>query len=231
RWKRVGWAVLYRENACSVSRLEFFECKDGGSVEKNDRSLRKHLEHKKVVRLADCIRVSEVELDGCPRDTGPFLIETTEKIYLFAAQRQQLDHWMHKLCEVAFPVEPSMKKSLQREESEEGMEDNLLYSGRQTGCDFSVCVRRTEASERCRLQGDYLLQADAEALQLLERRGGGVLLAWPYRHLRRFGRDKTSFSFEAGRRCPSGEGSFEFDTKQGNLLFKAVEAAISRQQT
>lgn len=57
-----------------------------------------------MVRLADCIRVSEVELDGCPRDTGPFLIETTEKIYLFAAHRQQLDDWMHKLCEVAFPV-------------------------------------------------------------------------------------------------------------------------------
>lgn len=42
---------------------------------------------------------------------------------------------------------------------------------------------------------------------------------------------QSSFSFEAGRRCPSGEGSFEFDTKQGNLLFKAVEDAISRQQT
>lgn len=57
-----------------------------------------------MVRLAHCIRVSELELDGCPRDTGPFLIETTEKIYLFAAHRQQLDDWMHKLCEVAFPV-------------------------------------------------------------------------------------------------------------------------------
>lgn len=41
---------------------------------------------------------------------------------------------------------------------------------------------------------------------------------------------QASFSFEAGRRCPSGEGGFEFDTKQGNLLFKAVEAAIHRQQ-
>lgn len=46
------WCVLYRENSCSVSRLEFFECKDGGSVEKNDRSLRKELEHKKVEKLA-----------------------------------------------------------------------------------------------------------------------------------------------------------------------------------
>lgn len=57
-----------------------------------------------VIRLADCIRVSEVEMDGCPRDTLPFVIETTEKIYVFAADRQQLDDWTHRLCEVAFPV-------------------------------------------------------------------------------------------------------------------------------
>lgn len=38
---------------------------------------------------------------------------------------------------------------------------------------------------------------------------------------------QSSFSFEAGRRCESGEGSFEFDTKQGNFLFQAVEGAIN----
>lgn len=57
-----------------------------------------------MIRLADCIRVSEVELDGCPRDTGPFVLETTEKIYMFAAHREELDDWTHNLCEVAFPV-------------------------------------------------------------------------------------------------------------------------------
>ncbi|XP_056888682.1 docking protein 2 isoform X2 [Takifugu flavidus] len=235
RWKRV-WCVLYRENSCSVSRLEFFVCKDGGSVEKNDRSLRKQLEHKKVIRLADCIRVSELELDGCPRDTGPFLIETTEKIYVFAVHRQQLDDWTHKLCEVAFPMnwtETSMKRSLQRgqqPDNEEGMEDNSLYSGREMVCEFRVCIRRTKASDRCRLKGDYLLRADVDALLLIDMAREAVL-TWPYRYLRRFGRDKSSFSFEAGRRCDSGEGSFEFDTKQGNFLFKAVEAAINCQRT
>uniref|UniRef100_A0A8C5G1R2 Docking protein 2-like n=1 Tax=Gouania willdenowi TaxID=441366 RepID=A0A8C5G1R2_GOUWI len=39
------------------------------------------------------------------------------------------------------------------------------------------------------------------------------------------------FSFEAGRRCDSGEGSFEFDTRQGNLLFQAIEGAINLQRT
>ncbi|KAL7392274.1 hypothetical protein ABVT39_022263 [Epinephelus coioides] len=235
KWKRV-WCVLYRESSCSISRLEFFECKDGGSVEKNDKSLRKQQEHKKVIRLADCIRVSEVDMDGCPRDTGPFLIETTEKIYVFAADRLQLDDWTHKLCEIAFPMkwtEHGVKRgSLQRGhrvEEEEGMEDNSLYSGRERVRDFRVCVRRTEASDRCRLKGDGFLRADVDALLLIDK-SGDVVYTWPYRYLRRFGRDKSTFSFEAGRRCDSGEGSFEFDTKQGNFLFQAVEAAINLQR-
>ncbi|XP_051249665.1 docking protein 2 [Dicentrarchus labrax] len=235
KWKRV-WCVLYRESSCSISRLEFFECKDGGSVEKSDKSLRKQQEHKKVVRLADCIRVTEVEIDSCPRDTGPFLVETTEKIYVFAADRQHLDDWTHKLCELAFPmnwVEPSVKRgSLQRGsrvDEDEGMEDNSLYSGRETVRDYRVCVRRTEAADRCRLKGDGVLRADEDALHLIDKTGE-IVLTWPYRYLRRFGRDKSTFSFEAGRRCDSGEGSFEFDTKQGNFLFQAVEAAINLQR-
>lgn len=42
---------------------------------------------------------------------------------------------------------------------------------------------------------------------------------------------QTTFSFEAGRRCDSGEGCFEFDTEHGNFLFQAVEAAINLQRT
>ncbi|XP_055367285.1 LOW QUALITY PROTEIN: docking protein 2-like [Betta splendens] len=237
KWKRV-WCMLYRESSCSISRLEFFECKDAGAVEKTDKSLRKQQEHKKVIRMTDCIRVSEVDVDACPRDTTPFLVETTEKIYMFAADRNQVDDWTHKLCEIAFPMswaEPGAKRaSLQRGtrvEGEEGMEDNSLYSGRQTGTlrDFKVCVRRTEASDRCRLKGDRVLRTDAEALQLLDKTGG-VVFTWPYKYLRRFGRDKSTFSFEAGRRCESGEGNFEFDTRQGNALFQAVEAAINLQR-
>ncbi|KAK5910580.1 hypothetical protein CesoFtcFv8_004403 [Champsocephalus esox] len=185
--------------------------------------------------MSDCIRVSEVEVDGCPRDTGPFLIETTEKIYVFASERLQLEDWTHKLCEIAFPMswpEGVQRGSLQRGSrvEEEVMEDNSLYSDRHTVRDFRVCVRRTEASDRCRLRADGFLRADEDALLLLDK-SGALLYSWPYRYLRRFGRDKASFSFEAGRRCASGEGSFEFDTREGNFLFQAVEAAIDLQRT
>ncbi|CAJ0949284.1 unnamed protein product [Ranitomeya imitator] len=36
----------------------------------------------------------------------------------------------------------------------------------------------------------------------------------------------TMFSFEAGRRCTSGEGNFEFETAHGSHIFNAIESAI-----
>uniref|UniRef100_A0A672H172 IRS-type PTB domain-containing protein n=1 Tax=Salarias fasciatus TaxID=181472 RepID=A0A672H172_SALFA len=165
-----------------------------------------------VIRLADCIRVTELEVGGAPRDTGSFLVETTDKIYVFAADRRQLDDWTHTLCEVAFPV------------------GTHTHAHTHTLCDFRVCVRRTEASDRCGLRGDLILRADRDVLQLLDQ-DRHVLLSWEYTHLRRFGRDRSSFSFEAGRRCVSGEGSFEFQTRRGNQLFQAVDAAINLQRT
>ncbi|XP_037535915.1 docking protein 2-like [Nematolebias whitei] len=206
KWKRV-WCMLFRDSSCSISRLEFFECKDGSNVEKNDKSLRKQQENKKVIRLSDCIRVTEVEMDGCPRDTGSFLVETTEKIYVFAADRNQLDDWTHKLCEMAFPMSwtdgAGKRGNLQkgsRVDENEGMEDNLLYSGRETDVPL-------------------FMQMNKVSLKLCETLLSKQLL-----------QDESTFSFEAGRRCNSGEGSFEFDTKQGNALFQSVEAAINLQK-
>ncbi|XP_055017856.1 docking protein 2-like [Boleophthalmus pectinirostris] len=235
RWRKI-WCVLFRESHCSVSRLEIYDWN-----ERNDKSIRKHQDSKKVIRLSSCIRVTPVDVDGSPKDTSAFLMETTEKIFVFAVDRLQVDEWTQKLCEIAFPVSwSSLPEDLrnrsdsnqnQNQGATAGMEDNSLYSQRETVLvqDFRVLVRRTEASDRCRLKGEAVLRADADALILMDR-GGQVLFSWPYRYLRRFGRDKSSFSFEAGRRCDSGEGSFEFDTKQGNTLFVAVETAINRQR-
>ncbi len=57
--------------------------------------------------------------------------------------------------------------------------------------DFKVTVRRTEASERCSLKGTVLLRTDFDSLLLKEAKTGEVLYSWPYRFLRRFGRDKV----------------------------------------
>ncbi|XP_062944146.1 docking protein 2 isoform X2 [Cynocephalus volans] len=114
------------------------------------------------------------------------------------------------------------------------MEENELYSSAAAvvPCkEFTVIIRPTEASERCQLQGSYTLRAGESTLELWGGPEPGTqLYNWPYRFLRRFGRDKVTFSFEAGRRCVSGEGSFEFETRQANEIFLALEEAISAQK-
>ncbi|NWR45705.1 DOK1 protein, partial [Regulus satrapa] len=95
---------------------------------------------------------------------------------------------------------------------------------------FWVTVQRTEAAERCDLRGTYVLKAERDSLVLKDPRTDGILYVWPYRLLRRYGRDKVMFSFEAGRRCDSGPGNFTFETKQGNEIFRLVEASIQEQK-
>ncbi|KAF1604107.1 UNVERIFIED_CONTAM: Docking protein 2, partial [Eudyptes robustus] len=233
KWRKF-WGVLYRESSCSTARLELFE----GSAPPAAEKLRKGEGSKRLVKLSDCVHVAEASGDaGCPKETVPFLLETTDKRYLLAADGTEAAGWIQKLCELAFPrsreEQAAGKDGQQSSLSTDGvfsMEENSLYSSRgKAGLEqaFKVTVRATELSERCRLWGQCILRAGEEALELRDVQTLEILYSWPYHFLRRFGRDKATFSFEAGRRCASGEGNFEFETRQGNEIFQAIESAIN----
>uniref|UniRef100_A0A8C8A7T6 Docking protein 2 n=1 Tax=Otus sunia TaxID=257818 RepID=A0A8C8A7T6_9STRI len=223
KWRKF-WGILYRESSCSTARLELFE----GSAPPAAEKLRKGEGSKRLVKLSDCVHVAEVSGDaGCPKETVPFLLETTDKRYLLATDGTEVADWIQKLCELAFP--DGQQSSLSTD-GKFSMEENSLYSSRDKGRhwqDFKVTVRATESSERCRLWGRFILRASEEALELRDFQTSEILYSWPYRFLRRFGRDKATFSFEAGRRCASGEGNFEFETRQGNEIFQVIESAIN----
>ncbi|NXI47886.1 DOK2 protein, partial [Galbula dea] len=235
KWKKF-WAVLYRESSCSTSRLELFEGSSPPAAEK----LRRGEGSKRMVKLSDCVHVAEASGEpACPKETTPFLLETTEKLYLLAAEGSEASSWIQKLCELAFPrsreeqaagKKDGHQKTTLGTTNEFSMEENSLYSSRgQASLEqtFEVTVRTTESSERCQLWGRCILRAGEEALELQDFQSLETLYSWPYRFLRRFGRDKVTFSFEAGRRCASGEGNFEFETCQGNEIFQAIESAIN----
>ncbi|XP_049585051.1 docking protein 2 [Syngnathus scovelli] len=236
KWKSM-WGMLFRESSSSISRMELWEIKDGGSGEKKQRSGRKHT---KVIRLSDLVQVStNVHVEGCPADSAPFLLQTVDRVVVLAARTDHVSDWAMTLCQLAFPVswEESHKsrgRQQEQREDQEGMEDNVLYSSTTSTAslsrDFKVHVRSTASSERCNLKGNGILRAGEDAIYLLDNQGV-ALMSWPYKLLRRFGRDKSCFSVEAGRRCESGEGNFEFDTKEGHTIFQAVEAAISIHRT
>ena len=50
---------------------------------------------------------------------------------------------------------------------------------------------------------------------------------WPLRYLRRYGYDGSVFSFEAGRRCPGGEGLYAFSCPRANQIREAISLSVS----
>ena len=51
---------------------------------------------------------------------------------------------------------------------------------------------------------------------------------WPLRYLRRYGFDSELFSFESGRRCPTGQGIYAFKCSRAEALFNLLQDSIAR---
>ncbi|XP_040858518.1 docking protein 3 isoform X1 [Ochotona curzoniae] len=234
-WRKV-WALLYAGSSSGVARLESWEVRDGGQGPAGDRSTvpSGRRGERRVIRLADCVSVLPADGESCPRDTEAFLLTTTERSHLLAAQHRQA--WIAPICQLAFPgtAENTLGLGSREPQSPTGgsvpMEENAIYSSWQEVDEFPVLVQRSEAAARCQLQGSYLMVLGQDAIQLKGASSPQVLYSWPYRFLRKFGSDKGIFSFEAGRRCNSGEGLFAFSSPRAPDLCKAVAAAIARQR-
>ncbi|KAF6306100.1 docking protein 2 [Rhinolophus ferrumequinum] len=225
KWRRFG-AMLYGQPGSALARLELHE---------GQEKLRRGEGARKVIHLIDCQRVAEAGGEASsPRDTSAFFLKIKEHQYLLAAPTAECGDWMQSIRRLACLVRRKELSSSEGKGSQPCMEENELYSSTTTVApckEFAVTVRPTEASERCRLRGSYTLRTGKSALELWGGpEPGAQLYYWPYRFLRRFGRDKVTFSFEAGRRCISGEGNFEFETRQGNEIFLALEEAIAAQK-
>uniref|UniRef100_A0A8C3CUT5 Docking protein 3 n=1 Tax=Cairina moschata TaxID=8855 RepID=A0A8C3CUT5_CAIMO len=252
-WRKVR-AQLFAASPSGVARMEKFDVRDEGKV-LDKSSLRRCA--RRVIRLSDCVSVGPAGAESCPKATAAFYLTTTEKSYVLAAE--QRDEWIEQLCQLAFQgTKQAAPGSAKPQPSPDvPMEENSLYSSRQDLTDFPVLVLRTDAAARCGLHGHYLLAALPQSLTLKDAQSRQPLLTWPYPYLRKFGQDQVGaphppralclppaaaspslcpptpqnvFSFEAGRRSDSGEGTFTFSTPRALELCRAVAAAIASQQ-
>uniref|UniRef100_A0A3B5L3K4 Docking protein 1b n=1 Tax=Xiphophorus couchianus TaxID=32473 RepID=A0A3B5L3K4_9TELE len=233
KWKK-NWFVLYPASQNGIARLEFFDSPSGGGgsagslVSGSNEKTRKL--DKKIIRLSECISILPALTESCPKDNmAAFCVETNDKTHVFAAEKNNAKDWMDTMCDIAFQVFLSLTDSNGGPQDLQ-MSENLIYYSREEVNEFWVTVQRTEASERCGLAGSYWLKAENEALIIKEPKTKRNILVWPYKLLRRYGRDRVMFSFEAGRRCDSGPGNFTFETKQGNEIFTLVDLAIQSQK-
>lgn len=63
-------------------------------------------------------------------------------------------------------------------------------------------------------------------LDIVLHQRGRQLVKWPLRCLRRYGYDAEIFSFESGRRCPTGPGIYAFKCRRAAQLFNLVQTNI-----
>ncbi|XP_078132226.1 docking protein 1b isoform X2 [Sander vitreus] len=242
KWKK-NWFVLYPASQNGIARLEFYDSPSGGgggtgggSGSVSNEKTRKL--DKKIIRLSECISILPAVTESCPKENmAAFCVETNDKTHMFAAEKNAAKDWMDTMCDIAFQGGGGGSSSSTSTAADPNggaqdlqMSENLIYYSREEVNEFWVSIQRTEASERCALVGSYWLKAENDILILKEPKTKRNVLVWPYKLLRRYGRDRVMFSFEAGRRCDSGPGNFTFETKQGNEIFTLVDQAIQSQK-
>uniref|UniRef100_A0A8C3ICS0 Docking protein 3 n=1 Tax=Chrysemys picta bellii TaxID=8478 RepID=A0A8C3ICS0_CHRPI len=224
-WRKVR-AQLFATGPWGVARLETCDARDNGSGPEKT-SLRKC--ERRVIRLADCVSVGPADAPSCPKDTAAFYLNTIDKSHVLAAE--QRDEWIAQLCQLAFQVGTGDTVGPGSDLGGPKGGPTLVWVRFPAVNEFLVLVNRTDASDRCGLSGHYLLAALPKGLVLKTRQSRQTLLTWPYPFLRKFGYDKALFSFEAGRRCDSGEGIFTWATSRAAELCNLVSAAIAHQSS
>ncbi|KAM4584894.1 docking protein 1 [Odontesthes bonariensis] len=231
KWKLV-WLSLFPHSSSGVGRLEIQDIGGGGAGGDHGSAWRHQPlgdRRVKVVRLSELISVLKLppNAEACPMENmSAFCVETQDRTMVFAALKDECVDWVDKLCKSCF----------QRGGGGSGpdqllMEENQIYASADEVPLFWVVIQRTDAAVRCGLQGSFWLQVGQEALQLKDTQKKNIVREWPYKLLRRYGRDKLALSIEAGRRCGSGPGTFSFETQQAEKIFSLIQSTIKQKSS
>ncbi|KAK4881614.1 hypothetical protein RN001_004933 [Aquatica leii] len=195
---------LYRASKFGIERLEIYDGIDEASITKNTFS--------RFITLENCVKLTQ------RTDTSFQLITKTGAYEFSTLTHQSLLEWLAALQSVAFKDETSKVASIE--------EDNDLYCSSGEGV-FNVKLHPSEASRRCGLDPhNYILVLTSTAIQLRDTENNKLLYTWPFRFIRRYGYRDGKFTFEAGRKCESGEGTFHLEHSNQQEIFRCLASKM-----
>ncbi|XP_063381421.1 docking protein 2 [Cydia fagiglandana] len=192
------YCLLLNSSKQGIERLEIYDNKDDintGAIPK-------------IITLENCIKITH---------SSPNIITVLTKSHTqqFCAQSElETLEWVKALQSVAFKGRDTSPVRCD--------EDNDLYCSSGEGV-FSVKLCASDASIRCGLEPmRYLLLLTTTAIDLRDVNDNKLYATWPYRYIRRYGYRQGKFTFEAGRKCDTGEGIFHLEHPNQSEIFKCV---------
>ncbi|XP_075975416.1 docking protein homolog [Anticarsia gemmatalis] len=200
--KKKNWqqkhCILFTASKQGIERLEIYDNKDEvttGAIPK-------------IITLENCIKITH----SSP-NTITILTKSHTQQLSTQTEAETLE-WVTALQSVAFRVRDSSPIAID--------EDNDLYCSSGEGV-FSVKMSPSDASIRCGFEPiRYLLLLTSNAIELRDVNDDKLYATWPYRYIRRYGYRQGKFTFEAGRKCDTGEGIFHLEHPNQSEIFKCL---------
>ncbi|XP_018324003.1 docking protein 2 [Agrilus planipennis] len=194
------FCVLYKASKFGIERLEIYDTVDDATASKNCST--------RIITLENCVKIVQKS------PTFITIITKTATYDFGTTTHASLREWLVALQSVAFRDDVSKISSIE--------EDNDLYCSSGEGI-FHITLYPSEASQRCNLEPKpYMLVLTSTAIQLRNIDDDKLLFTWPYRYIRRYGYRSGKFTFEAGRKCESGEGTFHLLHSNQQEIFRCV---------
>lgn len=195
---QLKYCILFTASKQGIERLEIYDHKEEvatGAIPK-------------IITLENCIKITH----SSP-NTITILTKSCTQQVSTQSDGEALD-WVSALQSVAFKGRDSNPICCN--------EDNDLYCSSGEGV-FSVKMCPSEASTRCGFEPTrYLLLLTATAIELRDLNDNKLYATWPYRYIRRYGYRQGKFTFEAGRKCDTGEGIFHLEHQNQSEIFRCL---------
>ncbi|OQR74054.1 hypothetical protein BIW11_01031 [Tropilaelaps mercedesae] len=175
-----------------------------------------------------------------------------QSVRLRAESSDELKEWVDRIRKVAFPDKNQSimnhHSNAQQSNNMNNNNNNNSESSKPTGyavkendlygaVEDTFCVKLvgTPASEKCGLDPtelNYVITLTTDSMILKygdlnnlyanDEQTNKIIFEWNYAYIRRYGIVSGFFSFEAGRKCPSGEGLFSFDAPDVRKIFECL---------
>ncbi|XP_068159166.1 uncharacterized protein Dok [Drosophila tropicalis] len=202
------YCLLFKASRHGIARLEIGESKD----DKNP----------KIFVLGDCVKITKEAANNLIH-----IVKHNGTLALNTNGDEELKDWLKALQTVAFCDTNTGHHGTNHGSHGAAIEeDNDLYCSSFDGL-FMITLIPSEASIRCNIEPKtYMLQMTPTELQLKSEDLNVTIAMWPYRFIRKYGYRDGKFTFEAGRKCTTGEGVFTLDHTNPQEVFRCMSAKM-----